>query len=83
VRGGGLPANQGIAGFKPLRKDARQVLKTLRTGDGRALSPHLRTVIGRILRRLELLSEQIKAAEAISKAGNWRLCTTLIELAWA
>jgi transposase len=61
---GGLLANQGIAGFKPLRKEARQVLETLQTGDGRMLPPHLRTAIERILRRLELLSEQIKAAEA-------------------
>ncbi len=61
---GGLLANQGIAGFKPLQKDARQVLQTLRTGDGRALPPHLHTTIERILLRLELLCEQIKAAEA-------------------
>ena len=61
---GGLLANQGIAGFKPLQKDARQVLQTLRTGDGRAPPPHLHTTIERILLRLELLCEQIKAAEA-------------------
>jgi transposase len=63
-RVGGLLANQGIAGFKPLTKGARQALRTLRTGDGRELPPHLRTTIERILRRLELLCEQIKAAEA-------------------
>ena len=61
---GGLLANQGIAGFKPLQKDARQVLRTLRTGDGRELPPHLHTTIERILLRLELQCEQIKAAEA-------------------
>ena len=38
---GGLLANQGIAGFKPLKKGARQALDALRTGDGRALPPHL------------------------------------------
>ena len=63
-RVGGLLANQGIAGFKPLNKAARQVLQTLRTGDGHELPPHLRTTIERILQRLELLCEQIKAAEA-------------------
>jgi transposase len=63
-RVGGLLANQGIAGFKPLKKGARQALQTLRTGDGHELPPHLRTAIERILQRLELLSEQIKAAEA-------------------
>jgi len=61
---GGLLANQGIAGFKPLKKGARQALDALRTGDGRELAPHLRTAIARILQRLELLVEQIKAAEA-------------------
>jgi transposase len=61
---GGLLANQGIAGFKPLKKGARQALEALRTGDGRELPPHLRTAIERILQRLELLLEQIKAAEA-------------------
>jgi transposase len=63
-RVGGLLANQGIAGFKPLTKGARQALRTLRTGDGRELPPHLRTTIERILQRLALLCEQIKAAEA-------------------
>ncbi len=53
-RVGGLLANQGIAGFKPLNKAARQVLQTLRTGDGHELPPHLRTTIERILQRLEV-----------------------------
>jgi transposase len=64
----GLLANQGIAGFKPLKKAARQALERLRTGDGRELAPHLRTTIERILQRLELLCEQIKAAEAARDA---------------
>jgi transposase len=59
----GLLANQGIAGFKPLQKGAQQALDDLRTGDGHALAPHLRTTIVRILQRLELLGQQIKAAE--------------------
>jgi transposase len=59
----GLLANQGIAGFKPLQKGAQQALDDLRTGDGHALAPHLRTTIARILQRLELLGQQIKAAE--------------------
>lgn len=61
---GGLLANQGIAGFKPLKKGARQALDALRTGDGRELALHLRMAIERILQRIELLAEQIKAAEA-------------------
>ena len=61
---GGLLASQGIAGFKPLRTNARQALDALRTGDGHELPPHLRTTIERALQRLHLLAEQIKAAEA-------------------
>jgi len=60
----GLLANQGIAGFKPLQKDARQALDELRTGDGHALAPHLHMTIVRVLQRLALLGQQIKAAEA-------------------
>jgi transposase len=59
----GLLANQGIAGFKPLQKDAQQALDDLRTGDGRALEPHLRATIERILQRLGLLEQHIKAVE--------------------
>jgi transposase len=61
---GSLLANQGIAGFKPLKKGAPRELDALRTGDGHELPPHLRTTIARILHRIELLAEQIKAAEA-------------------
>lgn len=61
---GGLLANQGIVGFKPLRKGARDALEALRTGDGGELAEHLRTAIERMLRRLALLVEQIKAVEA-------------------
>jgi transposase len=59
----GLLANQGIAGFKPLLKGAQQALDELRTGDGRELEPHLRSTIERILQRLALLEQQIKAVE--------------------
>ncbi|HUB11676.1 MAG TPA: IS110 family transposase [Acetobacteraceae bacterium] len=59
----GLLANQGIAGFKPLGKDAQLALDDLRTGDGRALEPHLRATIERILQRLALLELQIKTVE--------------------
>ena len=61
---GSLLANQGIAGFKPLKKGAPRELDALRTGDGHELPPHLRTTIARILHRIESLAEQIKAAEA-------------------
>lgn len=61
---GGLLANQGIGGFKPMQKDAAAVLETLRTGDGRPLMEHLKASIARMLQRLALLKEQIKAIEA-------------------
>lgn len=59
----GLLFAQGISGYEPLRRDRRQRLAELRTGDGRELPTHLRVQISRELDRLELLLEQIKAVE--------------------
>jgi len=61
---GGLLASQGIRDYQPLRKDRRQALAALRTGDGRALPARLLAEIGRMLERLELLLAQIAAVEA-------------------
>ena len=52
---------QGVSGYEPLRRNRRQQLNELRTGDGRPLPKHLKTQISRELDRLELLLEQIKA----------------------
>jgi transposase len=60
----GFLFSQGIAGYEPLRRDRRQRLDELTTGDGRPLPTHLKTQISRELDRLELLLDQIKAAEA-------------------
>ena len=60
----GLLFSQGISGYEPLRRDRRQRLDELTTGDGRPLPVHLKTQIRRELDRLELLLDQIKAAEA-------------------
>lgn len=60
----GLLFAQGITGYEPLRRDRRERLEELRTGDGRTLPPHLKTQIGRELDRLELVLEQIKSVEA-------------------
>lgn len=60
---GGLLANQGVVGFDP-KKDAAAKLDELRTGDGRAVMAKLKAGIGRMLQRLALLAEQIKAVEA-------------------
>ena len=60
----GLLFSQGICGYEPLRRDRRQRLDELTTGDGRPLPVHLKTQISRELDRLELLLDQIKRAEA-------------------
>jgi transposase len=59
----GLLYAQGIQGYEPLRRDRRQRLKELTTGDGQALPPHLAAQIERELDRIELLITQIKAVE--------------------
>ena len=60
----GLLFSQGIASYEPLRRDRRQRLDNLTTGDGRSLPMHLKNQISRELDRLELLLDQIKRAEA-------------------
>jgi len=60
----GLLFSQGVSGYEPLRRDRRQRLDELKTGDGRALPVHLKAQICRELDRLELLIKQIKAVEA-------------------
>ena len=60
----GLLFCQGVSGYEPLRRDRRQRMGELKTGDGRALPDHLRAQISRELDRLELLLEQIKVVEA-------------------
>lgn len=71
----GLLFSQGVSDYEPLRRDRRQRLEELRTGDGRALAPRLKAQIVRELDRLELLLEQIKAVErerdaALAKAAE-------------
>jgi transposase len=60
----GLLFGQGITGYEPIRRDRREHLEELRTGDGCALPKHLKAQLHRELDRLELLLEQIKAVEA-------------------
>ena len=59
----GLLFGQGVSGYEPLRRDRRQRLDALRTGDGHELPCHLKSQINRELDRLELLLNQIKAVE--------------------
>jgi len=60
----GLLFGQGITGYEPLRRDRRERLEELQTGDGRPLPDHLKAQVRRELDRIELLMEQIKAVEA-------------------
>jgi transposase len=60
----GLMACQGIAGFEPMRANARARLGELRTGDGRAIPVRMKAEIRRELDRLELLRQQIAEVEA-------------------
>jgi transposase len=59
----GLLFTQGITGYEPLRRDRRERLEELKTGDGRDLAAHVRSQIDRELDRLELILGQIKAVE--------------------
>ncbi len=60
----GLLFAQGVTDYEPVRRDRRQRLETVSTGDGRALPTCLKQRINRELDRLELLLEQIKEVEA-------------------
>jgi transposase len=64
----GLLFAQGIGDYEPLRRNRRERLEELRTGDGRPLPPLLKAQISRELDRLDLLSEQIKAVEQVRDA---------------
>ena len=57
----GLLFSQGISGYEPLRRDRRERLDTLQTGDGRLLPVHLKA---QVCREVDRLDEQIKAVEA-------------------
>ena len=59
----GLLFSQGIFGYEPLRRDRRQRLNELTTGDSRPLPRHLKAQISRELDRLEMLVDHIKAVE--------------------
>lgn len=60
----GLLYSQGVSGYEPLRRNRRQGLEELTTGDGRTLPIHLKTQISRELDRVERLLDQIKQVEA-------------------
>ena len=61
----GLLATQGVRGFRPMRRDWRQQLDQLRTGDGAPLPPHLAAEVRRECRRLALVLEMLAEVEAV------------------
>jgi len=60
----GLLFAQGVSDYEPLRRNRRQRVEELTTGDGRPLPAHLKAQICRELDRLELTLQQLKAVEA-------------------
>lgn len=61
----GLLYSQGVVGFEPLKSDRRARFAALTTGDGRELPMHLEAEIGRLLDRIELILQQLKAVEKV------------------
>jgi transposase len=55
---------QGITGYEPRRRDRRERLEELRTGDGRPLPAHLKALALREIEVLELLTRQIDTVKA-------------------
>jgi transposase len=64
----GLLASQGIRHYRPLRRDCRERLAALHTGDGHPLPPRLTAEILRELDRLELVRQQLAEVEAARDA---------------
>lgn len=59
----GLLFSQGTTDYQPLRRDRRQRLQRLITGDGRPLPPHLKAELLRCLDRLEPILRQLTEIE--------------------
>jgi transposase len=59
----GLLFSQGVSDYQPLRRDRRQLLNELRTGNGRELPQNLKAQISRELDRLDVLLEHIRTVE--------------------
>jgi transposase len=59
----GLLFGQGIRDYQPLRRDRRQRLEELATGDGRPLPAQLAAELRRTLERVDLVCRQLEAIE--------------------
>ncbi len=65
----GLLLAQGVTDYEPNRRDRRQQLETLRTGDGRPHPVCLKQRLSRELDRLELILEQVRRVEAAGSSS--------------
>jgi len=75
----GLCALQGIYDYHPLRPQAVARLEQLRTAQGGALPPRLKSEIKRELRRLEVVVEMIakrwsRLSEQFLRIDKWSVC---------
>jgi transposase len=75
----GLLHGQGIRDAAPLKPGFLSDLDEMRTGDGRALPPHLKEEIRREHERLLLVHKQIKALEAANAAAHRAPSTGSVE----
>lgn len=75
----GLLHGQGIRDAMPLKGDFLSALDEMRTGDGRALPPHLKDEIRREHERLLLVNKQIRALEAANAAAHRAPATGSVE----
>jgi len=66
----GLLFSIGVRDYRPLRRDRRERLEELRTGDGQRIPPHLKARLVRELDRLDLINEQIERVETERDALN-------------
>ena len=77
----GLLFGVGVRGYEPNRRNRRERLEELRTGDSQPLPPHLKAQLNRELDRLELLDKQINCVEAerddISETSPQAMLATL------
>jgi len=90
----GLLFAQGVSEYEPLKRNRRARLEELKTGDGRPLPAHLKAQISRSFSNRRQLaayaglaptpwqSGSVAHEQGVSKAGNPRLRTTMIQLAW-
>ena len=76
----GLLFCQGIPGYEPLRRDRRQRLEELQTGDGRPLPQHLKAQVDRELDRLNSRETKIapRSVRIAVGASGWSVVMFMV-----